>query len=546
MPAPRAIPARQRLAPRWWAAGVAIAILYCVFLFPSPDFNLYNKDDASLFLTLGINLVEQLRYTTDTFPSSQEAYGRHGAWPVVFPALLALVVYGFGTSWYALKFTMVILGLSNLALLSRLWRDRPAARWAVLLTALNPAYFLFSHVTMSEIPFMLTCTLTLLALKRATSPAAASVAGGIAAVTFLTRGYGISFLPAGILYFLIRPERLPMRLRMAVSFSVPLLLAIIGWNFFAAWHTTGVPLDFVTARFGEGASSMLSLLSRGWIPYVQEFFWYHGRYPLHLFVPLLSWPDGLASNALAVVSTGSLLVAAYGWWLSVRRGPGPVEVWLPFGIGLLLIGLPNPRQWVTYLPFILFYWVIVLDHLAMAAPMRVARRYAIAVLVLVTAFGLGRHLAAPDGLRFHNREWREYRDIAAWASGALPTNAIVVAPVAHNFRVASNRRTYRLESVQADAWPPVDLLDVPDLYLFCPDDSRDPVLQRVKGACASLIGSGRFDAVRAGDTLTLYRYRPSSTGYSKESNDTRYNPPDEDVKTVRPAAGHSNLSSSLR
>ena len=53
---PRAILARQRLAPRWWAAGVAIAILYCVFLFPSPDFNLYNKDDASLFLTLGINL----------------------------------------------------------------------------------------------------------------------------------------------------------------------------------------------------------------------------------------------------------------------------------------------------------------------------------------------------------------------------------------------------------------------------------------------------------------------------------------------------------
>ena len=48
----------------------------------------------------------------------------------------------------------------------RLWDGEPEGPWAVVLTALCPTYFLFSHVTMAEVPFMLASTATLLAATR--------------------------------------------------------------------------------------------------------------------------------------------------------------------------------------------------------------------------------------------------------------------------------------------------------------------------------------------------------------------------------------------
>ena len=60
---------------------------------------------------------------------------------------------------------MVSLGLGTLYLLQRLWSKNDAGIWAIVLVGLNSVFFLFSHVTMTEIPFMFATVASLLALR---------------------------------------------------------------------------------------------------------------------------------------------------------------------------------------------------------------------------------------------------------------------------------------------------------------------------------------------------------------------------------------------
>ena len=77
-----------------------ISIGYIFFLFPSADLGTYNKDSASLFLTMSINLAEFGIYSADPFSADQ--LGKHGTWPPILPLLLALSVKCFGVNWVIL------------------------------------------------------------------------------------------------------------------------------------------------------------------------------------------------------------------------------------------------------------------------------------------------------------------------------------------------------------------------------------------------------------------------------------------------------------
>jgi len=189
----------------WFLPTCAV---YLLWLFPSPEYNCYNNCDAGWFVTIGINLAAHGRYTVDTYPKND--YGHHATWPPVFPAVLACAIRGFGLNWYVLKLLMCLFGLANLWLLWNLMTAIPGgkvdfglAASTVVLTALSPMYFLFSHATMTEVPFMFVTTLTLFVLARSEGLPGAATPGIAASVAFLTRGYAIVFLPAGVLHFLL-------------------------------------------------------------------------------------------------------------------------------------------------------------------------------------------------------------------------------------------------------------------------------------------------------------------------------------------------------
>jgi hypothetical protein len=57
----------------------AVAALYLLFLFPKPEFPPYNAHDGSWFVTMGWNLSQYGRYTSDTIPLVECCH--YAVWP---------------------------------------------------------------------------------------------------------------------------------------------------------------------------------------------------------------------------------------------------------------------------------------------------------------------------------------------------------------------------------------------------------------------------------------------------------------------------------
>ena len=467
-----------------------IAALYLSFLFPSPEFPPYNADDGSWFVTLAWNLARYGHYSSDTVPLA--AYGHHAAWPPLFAGLLAGVIKVFGLNWMALKLTMVGFGLGALALLRHLWREENIGRWAVLLTALSPAIFLYSHHTMTEMPYLAAVTAALLGLSRALDARTAFVAGLLAALAFFTRGYAVIFLPAGLVYFLLRPWPWRQRLMAGLVYAAPLLLAVLAWKAYTGQVIASQPLDWISIRFGNGTGVLHDLL-RSPVEYAQRLYWFELRYPVHALLPLIPLQWALYHDGSVVLSLLLLGLIAYGWLTLFLRRRGAVECWLPLALAFLLAPRTGAARYlIPFLPFFYYYLLHGARELGGRLPRmaEVARALPV-VLLLLVATALAGYLADPDRLRFITPESRDYRDIALWAGKNLPADAVVEASVAHRFLAASGLA----------AWEPSrgtlpQAMRMRPLYRLCDPDTP---------ACA-----GQNPLVVRQGAYSLYRMRPSA------------------------------------
>lgn len=438
-----------------------IAALYLLFLFPSPEFPPYNADDGAWFVSMGWNLAEYGRYTSDTFPLTE--YGHHGAWPPLFAGFLAVLIKLFGIDWLLLKLVMAGIGLAALWLLRRLFKDAPAGDWAVLLTALSPAFFLYSHHTMTEAPYIAIVAAALLALARADSPRLAFLAGLVAVLAFFTRGYAVIFLPAGLLFFLLRPWSWRQRLLTFAAYALPLVIAVLAWKGYTGQVLASQPLDWITARFGNGAGLLNDLL-RSPVEYAQRLYWHDLRYPAHFLLPLIPLDWALKSDLSILISAALLGLAGYGWWLRLRSQRGAVECWLPLALIFLLLPRTGAaRYWLPFLPYLYFYLLFGLMALGRRLPaLQIPARLLPHALLLVSASALAWHLGQPDRLRFINADARDYRDLALWAREHLPADAVVLAPAAQRFLAVSGRAAWFQDA------PPKEILNSGrPLYLLC-------------------------------------------------------------------------------
>ena len=423
-------PASRRGAQGLFAA---IALLYLVFLFPSPEFSVYNKDDAGSFMTLGINLAEYGHYSTDTYP--KEDYGHQAIWPPVFPAVLAAVVRSFGVNWPLLKLLMVALGLGNLALvwllldaLGKYGVTRGMTVATVIGTALSPMYFLFSHMTMTEIPFMFGSTAALLLLTTSRTPAGAAGTGLTAMVAVLTRGYAIAFLPAGFIAFALKRDwPIVKRLTFVACFALPLMFGVVGWSAYTRHVLLNERLDSLTTRYGSAAGLGLNALRPVGV-YLRDIYWYHLRSVVHLFIPAIPLDTALGLDWMAGIGAILSLWSAIGWIGLIRRGEYAVSSWLFFSIALMLVAQINgPRYWLTYLPFLVLGVLAGARDIAAwwprAQPLVAAST---AALMLSIAAGLAIHLAHPDQLRFLSPYWKDYQQATLWARFHVPSDAVIV------------------------------------------------------------------------------------------------------------------------
>lgn len=468
----------------------AIAALYLLFLFPTPEFPPYNADDGSWFVAMGWNLAEHGRYTSDTYPLAE--YGHHAAWPPLFASLLAGVIMVAGLNWMVLKLVMVLIGLGALALLRRLWRDEPIGDWAVLLTALSPAIFLFSHHTMSEMPYIAALAAALLALSRAVDGRTALLAGLFAILAFFVRGYAAIFLFAGPLYFLLRPWPLRQRLIASLAYAAPLLVAILAWKGYTGHLLASQPLDWITTRFGNGTGILDDLL-RSPREYAQRLYWHDLRYPAHFLLPLLPLDWARRSDLSVVISLVLLAFVGYGWLTLLLRRRGAVECWLPLALAFLFVPRTGAaRYWLPFLPFLFYYLLHGLDEAGRRLP-RLARatRLAPFALLVVAGGALAWHLTAPDRLRFVTPESRDYRDAALWAGANLPLDAVVQAPAPARFLASSGRATWATDPL------PREIRDSGrPLYLLCSPQTPETLCA---GLGAPLFHQGKH---------TLHRIQP--------------------------------------
>lgn len=448
-----------------------IAALYLAFLFPSPEFPIYNADDGSWFVTMGWNLANFGRYSSDTFPL--DAYGHHAAWPPLFAGLLGGVIKIFGINWVVFKLLMVSFGLAALALLDRLLSAEEAGRWAVLLTALSPAFFLFSHHTMTEVPYMTAVAAALLGLSRAESAGTAFLAGLLAVLAFFTRGYAVIFLPAGLLYFMLRPWPLRQRILACAAYALPLLVAILAWKGYTSHVLASQPLDWITTRFGNGSGILQDLL-RSPREYAQRLYWHDLRYPAHFLLPLIPLEWVRQHDFSVLLSCLLLALACFGWLVLLRRRRGALECWLPLALVFLMVPRAGAaRYWLPFLPFLYYY----LLHGALELGRHLPRLSGIArvlpyPLLLVAGFAMIWHLTNPDRLRFATPESKDYRDIALWAGANLPVGAVVYTPLAHRFLATSGRLAWASEQSLETFLHNVNISSGRPMYALC--STHDP------------------------------------------------------------------------
>ena len=471
----------------------AVAAFYLLFLFPSPEFPAYNADDASWFITMGLNLAEYGRFSTDTYPIS--AYGHHATWPPLFPSLLAGTIKVFGLNWIALKLLMVMFGLATLALLHRLWRGEAVGAWAVLLTALSPAFFLYSHHTMTETPYIAAVVAALIGLARVVDNRTAFFAGLLAVLAFFMRGYAVIFLIAGPVYFMLRPWPLRQRLVAGLTYVLPLLVAVLAWKGYTGQVIDSLPVDWITDRFGNGAGLLQSLL-RPPVEYAQRLYWFELRYPAHFLLPLLPLEWVLRHDLAMALSLPLIALIAYGWLILFLRRRGAVECWFPLALAFLLVPPTGAARYlIPFLPFMFYYLLHGMREIASRMPgLNPAARKAPYVLLLLVSAAMVKHLVAPEDLRFVSEDCRNYRDIALWSASHLPGNAVVLAPKSHRFHAVSGIDTWPIDRIRQ--FPPAMREQMRPIYLLCTAES--PAVQ-----CASLVNP----ILRKGQ-LALYRIEP--------------------------------------
>jgi 4-amino-4-deoxy-L-arabinose transferase-like glycosyltransferase len=284
--------------------------------------------DNAGYVALGYSLLHNGSYTEIFDPASAP----HTKYPPVFPALLAVLMALGVRTWSGLKAVAAVSTVA-VSILSYLWAERRLGRaWALgiaLLVTFGSASVYYSHWILSDPTFVALTLLSLWSLDRAD----ASTVG--------RQWLALGVASAGLAYF-------------TRSAGLPLLLAI------GTWLTIGRRWKWLAASVtGLGPLILLWLLRArvaGQGEYVAEFWLVDpydpglGRVDLgglfgRVTTNLIGYvgthlPAGIVGGRGPAVAALGILVTGLGvlgWTRAIRRGPGPVEFFLPLYAGLLLL-----------------------------------------------------------------------------------------------------------------------------------------------------------------------------------------------------------------
>jgi len=305
-------------------------------------------DDFVQYLRHALNLAAGEPYGSQGYVANPERSIGPAAYPPVFPAILLPVVGAFGVSFTPLKVLMCV--LFGLALASIGLAFEPALRrrtWVlVLLLGAAPTFWDFKDTILSDVPFLIFCFLSLALIQRLVSSTSGRRQYALAIVTGVaiylacgTRSQGLPLLPTLLIADAWKNER--VRLAPLVAVGVTVVLVFLQNQ---ALFTEGDRFQYLTVDpkiVWSNIAHYLGALST-------------------------YWNTGYLHGARYVVFVATIVLAGLGYARSVRRGIGPLEVFLPMFLLPLLFWVfqQGIRYLLPIVPLYLFYVIEGADVIA--------------------------------------------------------------------------------------------------------------------------------------------------------------------------------------
>lgn len=373
----------------------------------------------------------------------------HTKYPPVYPLLLAGAILLGARGWVAFKVLSLVAVLGTV-LLSVAWARRrvgtATALGVALVLAFSDAFLWASSWILSEPLFLVLTLAAVVALDReegAPLPGTPWLVAGMVftVLALFTRTAGLPLAGAVGLWLLLRKAWVP-----AGAFAALAGLPLLVWTL----RGRGLRDEGYLSEFWlldpyapeEGTVGIPGLLARAW----DNLLLYGGAYI----------PGGLVGGEgvwVVLLGVALLLLALAGWVRAVRRGVGPVEIFVPLYTLLILLW---PAVWsgdrfaLPLYPFLLVYAAGALGVLAerggrtMAAGAGVAAMLAI-VLPAATAWWSAvptsaacRAAVAREGpFACYAAPVRELGEAARWSGAFLPEDAVVFSRKPRLFYVLS-------------------------------------------------------------------------------------------------------------
>jgi len=218
-----------------------VCALYFIIPNARPDFTRFNCHDSESYLALAHSVVHGRGYTRSMDP---DHYVGHTLWPPGMPILLmpAIAASGATVNWFAVKSTMIVVGLIGVIVVwlyvRRVTAKPGAADLGAFVLAVNPFYWDFSHQAMAEMPVVVFAVLGLLLcdIVFANRTPARSAVGGVGFVCglgMLIKGTlcGLLLVP---LAYLVGTRKMAGEARQKLTaiclFAVCFLVPFLGWS----------------------------------------------------------------------------------------------------------------------------------------------------------------------------------------------------------------------------------------------------------------------------------------------------------------------------
>jgi len=420
-------PATARAAiPRSALLFVAlVALVANVFAF---DARLNTNGDNAQFLVLAESIRSGHGLSHVNSPGNEP----HTKYPFLYPLLLATVLTVFPGGLVPAKMLSVLFGVASIPLLVILMARRVSPRLAVaigLAAAVSPHLLEFSHITLSEIPFLFFSLVALLLLERiveSPSPGRARPVLALLAImaTYYVKSIGLALALAAPLACATR-----RRFRLALFFLAGFVVLSFPWYLRnKAVGQGNLYLDYFLMKnpYEEGsgrvtARDLLARVGENAVRYERYFI------PNGIVPPAFRFGPAPARDALLFLAP--LALVAIGIVAALRAGFVVVEIYTILSLAIIHAWpevWSSTRFFLALIPLFLAYAVFGVERIARRfAPGRAGEAAALAVaglLVVGNVAATARDVRERGG---YTADWANFFAAADWIRGNTPPGAIV-------------------------------------------------------------------------------------------------------------------------